>query len=104
MTVIGKIKEINGENYPELRSLVGKPLKEKSRVLQYMKKAPVISAAAAAMRDALTGEFTGWELLVHSDGKYLWRSDVTYYVEKYDMELPGEFVQHILEGGTLHHV
>ena len=27
-------------------------------------------------------------------GKYGWRSDVTYYVEKYNMKLPQEFVDH----------
>ncbi len=31
-----------------------------------------------------------------SDGKYEWRSDVIYYVDKYDMELPDEFIQHVL--------
>lgn len=97
MIIVGRIKENNGPDFPALCSLIGKPMKEKTRVLHYMKTAPVISAAAAAMRDVLTEEFTGRELLVHSDGEYLWRSDATYYVEKYDMELPQEFIQHILE-------
>ena len=96
MIIIGRTKENYGSEYPELRSLLDKPLNEKIRVLQYMENAPVISAAAASMRDVLTGEFTGKELLIHSDGKYLWRSDVAYYVEKYDMELPAEFIRHIL--------
>lgn len=97
MIIVGRIKENNGSDFPTLRSLIGKPMKEKSRVVQYMKTAPVISVAAAAMRDVLTGDFTGRELLVHSDGEYLWRSDVTYYVERYDMELPTEFIRHILK-------
>ena len=96
MIVIGRTKECYGSEFPELRKLLNKPLAEKECVLQYLKGAPVLSVAAAAMRDALTGELTGKELVVHSDGKYLWRSDVTYYVEQYDMELPTEFVQHIL--------
>jgi len=32
-----------------------------------------------------------------SDGKYQWRSDIIYYVEKYDLELPEEFVNYVLE-------
>ena len=97
MIIIGRIKENNGPDFPTLRSLIGKPIEDKARVLQYMKNAPVISAAAASMKDVLTDQYTGRELLVHADGKFLWRSDVTYYVEKYDMELPAEFVKHIIE-------
>ena len=97
MIIVGRIKENNGPDFPALRSLIGKPMREKERVVQYLKTAPAISAAAASMKDVLTNQYTGRELLVHTDGEFLWRSDVTYYVEKYDMELPAEFVKHILE-------
>lgn len=97
MIIVGRIKENNGPDFPALRSLIGKPMREKERVVQYLKTAPAISAAAASMKDVLTNQYTGRELLVHTDGTFLWRSDVTYYVEKYDMELPDEFVKHILE-------
>lgn len=97
MIIVGRIKENNGPDFPALRSLIGKPMREKERVVQYLKTAPAIAAAAASMKDVLTNQYTGRELLVHTDGKFLWRSDVTYYVEKYDMELPDEFVKHILE-------
>ena len=100
MIVVGRIKENNGPEFPALRSLIGKPMREKERVVKYLKTAPAISAAAASMKDVLTNQYTGRELLIHTDGKFLWRSDVTYYVEKYDMELPAEFVKHILEVGA----
>lgn len=97
MIIVGRIKENHGPDFPALRSLIGKPMQEKERIVQYLKTAPAISAAAASMKDVLTNQYTGRELLVHTDGEFLWRSDVTYYVEKYDMELPTEFVKHILE-------
>ena len=31
-----------------------------------------------------------------TDGKYAWRSDVIYYVEKYNMSLLNDFIKHVL--------
>ena len=59
-----------------------------------MKKADVTSAAAGVFRDVLTGTAIPGQAICLTDGKYGWRSDVTYYVEKYNMKLPQEFVDH----------
>ena len=61
-----------------------------------MKKGKVIAVAPAIVRDVLNPDVRLPELFLMSDGKYEWRSDVIYYVEKYDMALPDEFIQHVL--------
>ena len=61
-----------------------------------MKKCKIGAVAPAIVTDLINPQIRFGELYMMSDGKYGWRSDVIYYVEKYDMELPEEFVQHVL--------
>lgn len=97
MTVVGQFRELNGDGFPPLRSLIGKPNEKKAEILSYLRNAEVIAAAPGIMKDVLTGKRTGLEMLLYSDGRYIWKSEVIYYVEKYDMELPEAFIAHIME-------
>lgn len=97
MIVIGQTREIYKDNkYPSIKELINKPIKEKNKVLRYMKKCNIDAVAPAALRDVINPENRIHELYCMSDGIYGWRSDVIYYVEKYDMALPEEFIQHVL--------
>ena len=96
MKVIGQVNEIYGEQYPPLKALIHTDIPQKDKVLQYMKNAKVAAAAPGIARDILTNDYISGSLKVYSDGEYAWRSDVIYYVEKYDMGLPEEFIDHIL--------
>mgnify|MGYP001046517198 CR=1 FL=1 len=98
MVVIGLTRELdNDSKYPSIKELINKPIKEKKKVIEYMKKCKVIGVAPAIVRDVINPENRIPELLLMTDGIYEWRSDIIYYVEKYDMELPEEFIQHILK-------
>jgi SUMO ligase MMS21 Smc5/6 complex component len=94
MIVIGQTYELDKDSkYPSIKELINMPIKEKKKVIGYMKKCKVVAVAPAIVRDVINPEIKIPELLLMSDGKYEWRSDVIYYVEKYDMELPEEFIQ-----------
>jgi hypothetical protein len=97
MIIIGQTCEVyKDDKYPSLKDLINKPIKEKEKILKYMKKCTVTSASPAVITDLINPEIRFNELLCMTDGKYGWRSDVIYYVEKYDMELPEEFIEHAL--------
>lgn len=97
MIPIGLTRELDKDsNYPSIKDLINKPVKEKKKVLEYMRKGKVIAVAPAIIRDVMNPEVSLPELFLMSDGEYEWRSDVIYYVEKYDMALPDEFLQHVL--------
>ena len=97
MIIIGQTYELDRDkNYPSIMDLINKPITEKKKVLEYMKKGEIIAVAPAIIKDVINPEIRLPELFLMSDGKYEWRSDVIYYVEKYDMALPDEFVQHVL--------
>lgn len=97
MIEIGQTREIyHDDEYPSIMELIHKPIKEKEKVLKYMKKCHIDAVAPAMLRDIINPENRIHDLFAMSDGTYGWRSDVIYYVEKYDMALPEEFVQHVL--------
>ncbi len=94
--VIGQTREVyRNDQYPPIKALINKPIEKKKRVLEYLRRGKVIANAAATVRDVLNPDIR-LNLFLMSDGKYEWRSDVIYYVDKYDMELPNEFIQHAL--------
>jgi len=97
MIIIGQTCEVYKDNkYPSIKELINKPIKEKEKVIKYMKNCKITSASPAIITDLINPKIKFAELYSMTDGKYAWRSDVIYYVEKYDMELPEKFIQHIL--------
>lgn len=94
---IGQIRETyKDDKYPSIRDLINKPIRNKKEIIEYMKGSKIEAAAPAIVTDLINPEIKLGELYMMTDGKYSWRSDVIYYFEKYDMELPGEFIQHAL--------
>jgi hypothetical protein len=55
-----------------------------------------MSAKGGYVDDVLDSESTV-PLLAHlfTDGEYLWRVDLAYYVEKYHLQLPDDFLTHM---------
>ncbi len=97
MINIGGIREVyRDNNYPSIKDLINKPIKDKEKVIRYMKRCKITAVAPARVTDLINPEKKISELYMMTDGKYEWRSDVIYYVDKYDMELPEEFIQHVL--------
>lgn len=101
MIPVGMFKERNGDKYPPLAELIGKPMQHKAEIVRYLKRGQVRAAAPGIMRDFITGELTGRDMTMRTDGVYLWPSEAVYYVEKYDMALPEEFVGHILTASKI---
>jgi|GEM_PF-755286 len=96
MKTIGDIRELEkNEDYPSIYELINKPIKEKQKIIEYMKKAEILAVAPAAIRDVLNPEIRIPDLFLMGDGVYEWRSDIVYYLERYDLELPEEFLDHV---------
>ena len=99
MEIIGRIRELNGAAFPSITTLIHSSIPQKERILRYLKTAEVVAASPGIMTDVITGKHTGINIRCYSDGQFFWRSDVPYYVEKYDMALPSHFIAHILSQG-----
>lgn len=85
----------NADLRSELRYSEPQPWKRK--VLKYLTaKWKVVAAAPCVNHDIFSGESISDPLLALSDGEYIWRSDLAYYVEKYDIVLDVKFVEKVV--------
>jgi hypothetical protein len=64
---------------------------QKARVVAYLRNAPVLAASGVLGTDFFTDEPLG-PFYFHTDGRWVWYSDLADYVEHYDTWLPGDFV------------
>ena len=96
MVEVGFFKEHHGHGYAPFASNV-LPEGTKRAVLDYMQRGNVIAAAPGIMRDAFDASTIPGEMLIYTDGEYIWGTEAMYYLEKRDLELPKEFVQKTLQ-------
>ena len=91
-------KEIfHDEKLPSLKDNIDKkPYENINIVLNHLKSGEIVACAAGRARDVFTDKTITEELKLMTDGKYEWRSDIIFYVEKYNLRLPDDFEEHCL--------
>lgn len=82
---------------PSLRDAMrdaGKP--GESRIAAYLRTAPILLHALGPVTDVLApkGDYI-CAPNIHTDGAYAWPEDLAYYVERYHVALPLEFLAHL---------
>lgn len=99
MTSIGFFREFEHgrPDGPSLREAMrdsGKP--GESRIAAYLRDAPILLHALGPVTDVFepTGDYI-CAPNIRTDGVYAWPEDLAYYVERYHVELPAEFLKHI---------
>lgn len=92
--------EYGSDNGISMRDCFQKePYLGKEKIVSYLKNNGEATAATAGVsKDRLTQErIKGERGLVHyTDGVFTWISDLAYHVEKYNLRLPKEFEEHVL--------
>ena len=67
------------------------------RLVSYLIHAGRVDLATTARStDIFTGEPTGFLNDTRTDGVYSWPTDLAYYVERYHLRLPDDFVAHVM--------
>jgi hypothetical protein len=82
---------------PSLREAMrdkGKP--GESRIAAYLREAPILLHAMGPVTDVFEpkGDYI-CAPNIHTDGAYAWPEDLAYYVERYHVALPAEFLAHL---------
>lgn len=96
MKVIGQIQEIYGKEYlPLMQQCAPGFYQNLKAVVEYLRTGDVVAVAAGKAKDVITGEVIPGRLETITKNGYAWRSDVPYYVEKYGLNLPEEFLNRI---------
>ncbi len=98
MIYIGKYKELcKNPEYPSIKDFFEKnPYPGKDKVVFYLKHGNIDLARMERARDVITGELINMEMLGMNDGEFTWFNTLAYYVEKYNLRLPREFENKIV--------
>ena len=68
----------------------------KELVLNYLRTAPAIGGAWTITQDVLDPAHPDiGPLILRSDGAWKWPEELAYYVERYNVDLPAEFLAHL---------
>lgn len=98
MIILGNFAEtMNKKELPSISdNLLKEPAEYKTRVLNYLCDEKRIKAKSFSYaNDVFTGETIPQTLTCSDDGVYVWRSDFPYYVDKYNLKVPDDFIAHI---------
>ncbi len=84
----------NGQSLLEVMRDTAKP--GESRIAAYLRDAPILMHALGPVTDVFQpkSDFI-CAPNIHTDGVYAWPEDLAYYIERYHVELPAEFLKHI---------
>jgi len=97
---IGKFKETyNDDRLPSIFTAIhDDPPENKAKILAYLKSGREGAMAPGYLYDRVSNGATLIRNPVcYNDGVYMWRSDVIYYYEKYNIDLPEDFIKHALK-------
>ena len=100
MKLLGEVREfMKDDKYPPMAEMINRPMEgeTKKTIVEYLKAGKELAVSPSLVRDIFDAEIRLPRLSLMSDGEYEWSSRVIYYVEKYDLELPKEFIEHVLE-------
>ena len=70
-------------------------IEQKALILRYLIRAKIIAAAPGFGTDEITGELIPGGLLMYCDGIYTWISDAIYYLDKYNIVLYHDYIEHV---------
>lgn len=92
----GYFKEMNHseEKDPSILDYINNKIEDKTKICKYLSEGVVLAACGEVVEDVLNPDngIIGSPDAV-TDGEWLWPADLVYYVEKYNLKLPDEFVE-----------
>ena len=98
MIILGKFNEFAPNmGFPSINDyLMDKPYDSKEKIIDYMLNGSVHMVTASKPIDIFTGNVINYDLVFMDDGEYSWTSKLIYYVDKYNLKLPEDFINHIM--------
>lgn len=90
-------KEFNAEAVKSIKDdFESEPYPGQWKLLRYLRNGKVTIASTCVAKDIITGENIS-ALYYMTDSEYQWLSTLEYYVGKYNLRLPLEFEEKILQ-------
>lgn len=70
---------------------------DKTKVIQYLEKGKNIGCCPKNCFDVFDGEYIDMSFSIKTDGELNWRSDLSHYVKKYNVELPEKLIMKAMD-------
>lgn len=70
-------------------------------IVRYLRDADLLLAVSSYAKDIFTGDATNVRRGLMGDGTFFWSQSLSYYVDRYNVRLPGDFEKHILKSLAL---
>lgn len=67
----------------------------KDLVLRYLEKGRKEATCPKIIFDILTNKMISTHFTIITDGEYVWKSNLAYYIDKYNLYLPDDFINKI---------
>ena len=88
---------------PAMRDHMGtRRIRSEAKIVEYLRAGHILAGIMEWLPDHFDGtrfdEGSGAASLI-TDGVWAWRLDLAHYVEKYHVQVPDEFVRHLVESG-----
>ncbi len=98
MEILNKYEEFGpGMGFPSMKDFFqSEKYENQDKIVHYLKTGKPTMVQTMLPKDVFTGEPLDFEMTFVNDGVYSWCSDLAYYVEKYNLRLPDEFIKHAL--------
>ena len=96
---VGFYKELKhgDSDGPSLEEAAGKLCLEKlEKILLYLQSAQLLIGSPGLVNDVLNNKHVIGPLNIMTDGEWAWPSDLNYYLEKYRVSLPADFIEHMV--------
>lgn len=95
---LGNYKEYGAENAPSMLDVsASEPYLGKEKIVNFLiENGKAGLATAKVPSDRITGERIGGELILKETERFSWWSDLAYHVDKYNLHLPKEFEDYVL--------
>jgi hypothetical protein len=95
---VGTFKELGFDDTPDTPSLAASrgrlSTTHKHQIVAYLNTAPVIVVSPGERDDVFDPENSAGSASYATDGTYIWPRVLAYYVDRYDVALPAEFLAH----------
>ena len=97
MISLNHYREFGDEKAPSVKDFFNDaPYYGKEVIINYMENGKVVVATTSYGIDCVTSEKVGIRKEILTDGEYTWSNMLIYYVKKYNMLLPSEFMEKVI--------
>ena len=93
---VGCFRDLGYEGAPSIAEVRGRRSPEhQAQVVAYLKAGKMLVMSPAFVRDSFDRGIVAGSRSIRTDGEFAWPDSLAYFVERYAVELPIEFEQHM---------